>query len=769
VVTPTAAAGSDNSPYDDDTQLQRYHRSFQQSGVAQALLTPDGIISAVNEQACAIVGLEAEDLIGQPMSLPVRVDSGGSASSAFADLSQAGSPAQFERRLQRRDGVWIDVLISLSNVTDDNGEVVDICVCLQDITSLKAAQRATEEAQARWRSLSQNASDIAVIVGTDLVVTYVSPSLTRLLGHPESDVLGTSLLTLVHPEDSRRLAAALGTLIQSDGGEMSLTFRVRDRSGRWVPVEQRAVNLLGDGHVNGLVLNLRDQTKEIEMQQTLRRAALEDGLTGLPNRTLVMDRIQQAIQRHESVGTSCALIVVNIDRFQTLNDVFGHARGDQVLCMMADTLCALVRPNDTVSRYAGDQFVVLIDDDTEPAEVEAVGRRIAGGLNTVFDVGGGTTVHVSARVGVAHAPASNAEALVSAAEAATYHAKQLGRGRVYVLEQGLRDRMADRRALADELTAAVAAHELAVHYQPIVSLRTGRIVGFEALVRWPHAARGLVGPDSFLPLADDLDLLLTIDDWVLNEACRTARLWTETNSLISVSVNVAPSRLTTPGFADNIRRALAESGLPGTCLVLEVTETAVVADVAAAQLVLGELSASGVRVAIDDFGTGYSSMLQLRELPFDALKIDREFVRGLPISKDDIAICGSISQLADSLGVRSIAEGVETGQQAANLTALGCGFGQGFLWSPAVDAGEAILLLERQPWEGATADAAPSVPVFGGLTDDPSVGVLAGSLLEAGASLHTIAARLNRSGSRTLTGRRWQAATVARLLYRPRG
>jgi diguanylate cyclase (GGDEF)-like protein/PAS domain S-box-containing protein len=758
-------AGED-APVDDS--LLRYYRSFAQSGIAQALLTPAGIISAVNEQACALVGREASELVGQPMSLPVPVDAGESAASPFASLSADRPQVQFERRLMRKDGEWIDVLISLSNVLDDNGDVVDISVCLQDITALKAAQRETDDAKARWRSLSQNASDIALIVGTDLVVTYVSPSLTRLLGHAEEDVLGSSLLTLVHPEDSRRLAAALGALIHADGDEISLMFRVRDWSGRWVPVEQRAVNLLGDGHVNGLVLNLRDQSEEIEMQKTLRRSALEDGLTGLPNRALLMDRIQQAIQRHESVGTSCALIVVNVDRFQALNDVFGHARGDQVLCMVADTLCALVRPNDTVGRYAGDEFAVLIEDDAEPADVEAVGRRITCGLNTVFELGGSTTVHVSARVGIAQAPASSAEALVSAAEAATYHAKQLGRGRMYVLDAGVRDRMDDRRVLADELTAAVAGNQLAVYYQPIVSLRTGRIASFEGLVRWPHADRGLIGPDQFLPLADDLDLLLAIDEWVLDEACRTARGWIDSTSPVSVSVNVAPSHLTSPGFADNVRRALADSGLPGTALVLEVTETAVVADVAAAQAVLGELSALGVRVSIDDFGTGYSSMLQLRQLPFHMLKIDREFIRGLPASKDDIAICGSMSQLADSLSVGSIAEGVETAAQAATLAALGCSFGQGFMWSPAVDAREAGLLLEKQPWEGAATERVLAVPSLGSLTDDPEVTETARSLLESGASLHTIAARLNQSGSRTMTGRRWQAATVARLLYRPR-
>jgi diguanylate cyclase (GGDEF)-like protein/PAS domain S-box-containing protein len=748
-------------------QPGRYLQLFAQSGVPQAVVGLDGTIVAVNDATCALFDRAPEELIGDHLLDRVPAEGrDGDATLLAAVLSGRLERAHFERRLDHRDGRWLDTLVSVGAVRDDEGGLREISVCLQDITDLKTAQRAAERAEARWRSLSQNASDIALIVDDELGISYVSPSLEALLGDGDERLLGTSLLDLIHPDDAARVSAAMQRLVVEAGRELLLAFRMRAEGRTWRHVEQRVINLLGDPDVQGLVANLRDVTPEYELQKTLEQRAIQDSLTGLPNRTLFMDRAQQAIEREQAGGPAYAMLFVNLDRLKAINDAFGHAVGDDVLKTVADTLCAIVRPADTVARYAGDEFAILLEDLADRDEAATTGQRVTAALNTALEHDGQASVRFSACVGLAYGPAPNAEALISAAEAATTRAKALGRGRLQVLEKCARDRVTESRTLGGELAAAVAAEQLAVHYQPIIDLTTGRIVSFEALVRWPHPERGLLAPGSFLPLADALDLQITIDEWVLREACRTAKTWGPgPNGPVTVAVNVAPAHLTSLGFADHVRTALAESGLPPSALVLEVTETAVVTDLVGAEEVLRALSDLGVAIAIDDFGTGYSSMLQLRQLPFDKLKIDREFVRRLPHNRDDIAICASVISLASRLRVRSIAEGIETQEQAAALRALGCGFGQGFLWSQAVEAPAARELLERSAWNtGSDFQLAQPPP---GLDDDPALTERVRSLHESGDSLHTIAASLNADGLRTPSGRRWHPATVARLLYRP--
>ncbi|MDX6266751.1 MAG: hypothetical protein QOD70_1491 [Frankiales bacterium] len=752
-------------PHSDD----RFRELFEQSGIAQALLARDGTITAINEAAAALFRRSPREVHGKPL-LPRLPEEEADADLDLLDQLRSGrrDRVQFERRLLRRDGTWIDALVSVAGVRNA-GEVHEFSVCLQDISALKNAQRDAERAEARWRSLSQNASDVALIVDEGLVIDYASPAQTALLGYAEEDLTGRHLPSLAHPEDELRVGAVMRRLIADGGSDLLLEVRLKSASGEWCRVEQRVLNLLDDPFVGGLVVNLRDVTERHELQTTLMRATLEDPLTRLPNRALLMDRIEQAIESELAGGGEYSLMLVNVDRLAAINDAFGHTTGDDVLCAAADALCALVRPSDTVARYAGDEFAILLTSASDSRQASALAERVSAALNTELVRAGEPNVHFSASVGLAHGPAETAEALVSAAAAATARAKELGRGRLHVLEDTARDRVTEKRNLAAELAAAVAADELTVHYQPIVDLRTGDIASFEALVRWNHPQRGLLHPTTFLPMAEALDLQVRIDEWVLNEACRTAKTWARgEQGPISVSVNVAPAHLTAPDFADGVVRALKASQLDPALLTLEVTETAVVADVARAQEVLRTLSELGVRVSIDDFGTGYSSMLQLRQLPFHKLKIDREFVLELPTSTDDTAICASVISLADKLKVDVIAEGIEQQQQAAVLLSLGCRYGQGFLWSAAVPAAETTSLIDERPW--AVSVTPPTTRRYRARQlppADPAVVERARAMHEAGASLHTIAASLNRSDVPSTSGRRWHPSTVARLLFPP--
>ena len=468
-------------------------------------------------------------------------------------------------------------------------------------------------------------------------------------------------------------------------------------------------------------------------------APVHDRLTGLPDRSVAMHRLEQVLAGGEDQEQRCALLLVDLDHFKAINEAYGQSAGDQVLRWAAAVLSDVVRPEDAVGRFGPDQFAVIVDDLPDSQAAQALGQRITTALNAGVVLEDGSTVRVSTCVGLAQdqteAGSSGAEALLSAAEGALSRAKLRGRGH-YVCHDG-----AFEHNLGAELAVAVAAEQLTVHYQPIVELRTGHITGFEALVRWPHPQLGLVPPDTFLPIARSLDLHESIDRWVLRQACAAARTWFDEPDArpTTVAVNVPADRLLSPGFVEDVREALATAGLPPYCLVLELTETTVVTDRAIAADVLDELRQLGIKVAIDDFGTGYSSMLRLRQLPFAKLKIDREFVQALPSSAEDLAICATVINLATRLDVRSIAEGVETSEQASALAALGCEYGQGFLWRPAVDADAALGLLGSEPWQACRR------------TPDHRLTPPAGRLRRESASLRRLAARLrHRSLARPL-------------------
>ena len=417
-----------------------------------------------------------------------------------------------------------------------------------------------------------------------------------------------------------------------------------------------------------------------------------DPLAHLLARSALVARTQAAV---DLGGGTVAVLLVDVDGLAAINAAFGHPAGDEVLRAVAGTVVQAA-DRHTVARWSGDELAVLLTG-VEPDAARGLARRLANALRQVVDVPGCADLPVSACVGLALGASGTADALLQAAEAATRQAKRAGRGQVHVLTHDSPGQ-GRQRALGTALTDALRDGGLRTHYQPIVDLLTGHVRGFEALVRWPHPQLGMLGPGAFLPVAEALDLLDAVDEHVLHEACASARAWADAGHPATISVNVSPPHLTAPGFAAAVRQTLDRTRLTPGALVLEVTETAVVADIGRARRVLQDLRALGVRIALDDFGTGYSSLLQLRELPFDTVKIDRAFVAGLPDNPYDTAICASVLSLTERLGKRSVAEGVETLEQAGTVAGLGCTLGQGFLWSPAVDGERALDLLHRQPW-----------------------------------------------------------------------
>ncbi|MFL5841447.1 MAG: putative bifunctional diguanylate cyclase/phosphodiesterase [Thermoleophilaceae bacterium] len=432
-------------------------------------------------------------------------------------------------------------------------------------------------------------------------------------------------------------------------------------------------------NVNGVFCVARNVTGRKEAERQLAHQALHDSLTGLANRVLFMDRLEQALGRLERNKSPLALLFVDLDHFKVVNDSLGHAAGDEVLVQAADRLRKALRPIDTVARFGGDEFVILCEDAAGRAEAEEIAHRVGDALARPFKVGEQEVV-MTASTGIvlASGPHTDAGALLRDADTAMYRAKERGRANSQFFESSMRMRAVQRLELETSLRRAIDSDELRVLYQPQVRLIDDVTVACEALVRWQHPERGLIDPGDFIPVAEESGLIVPLGEWVLRRVCEDKAGWERP---LPVSVNVSPRQLASAGFVDNVRAVLDETGVDPQTLCFEVTESALFADADTALLRLSELRRLGVRLAIDDFGIGFSSLWHLRQLPdVDLLKIDRAFITELGRNRKDSAIVGAVIVLAGSLGMEIVAEGIETEQQAEELRTMGADYGQGYLF-----------------------------------------------------------------------------------------
>jgi diguanylate cyclase (GGDEF)-like protein len=442
-----------------------------------------------------------------------------------------------------------------------------------------------------------------------------------------------------------------------------------------------------------VVGTVQDVTEQKAAEDALAHQALHDALTQLPNRALLLDRLDRALS--DSRHTAVAVVYMDLDRFKWVNDSLSHAAGDELLVAVAQRLSAAIRPTDTLARFGGDEFVLVCEHlDTEQQVLDVVGR-ISQQLELPFILEGREVV-VSASMGLAVARAdehTDSESLLRDADTAMYRAKDNGRARCEIFDEGMRLRASERLEVQNELRRALQGDEIVPWYQPVVDLRTGRVVGCEALARWAHPSKGLLLPDAFIPHAEETGAIVALGEAVLTGACRQVALWNASRPVgeaLTLAVNVSARQLSSAQLVDTVCLALAVSGLDARQLCLEVTESVVMEDVEASGAVLGRLRDIGVRTAVDDFGTGYSSLAYLLSLPVDVLKIDRSFVQYLDVADGPaVAIVRAITALADALGLGVLAEGVETSQQLGLLEVLGVRQGQGYLWGRAVPAADA--------------------------------------------------------------------------------
>jgi diguanylate cyclase (GGDEF)-like protein/PAS domain S-box-containing protein len=566
-----------------------------------------------------------------------------------------------------------------------------------------AEQRRGEK---RAHALVNHASDGVLVVGAGGRIRYQSPSVRRLFGYLPGQLEGTLSAEIVHPDDLLHTREWFAHLARSAGGTVArLDARLRRADGAWRHVEVVGANLLHDPDLRGLVLNAHDVTDRKVLQDQLSHQAFHDPLTGLANRALFRDRVDHAIARGQRNGRAIALFLVDLDNFKLVNDGLGHRSGDELLVTLAGRLRDELRPSDTVARLGGDEFVVLVEDDVTEITAAGVAERIIEAIRREVRVGDEDLV-VSASVGVAilkiQGPGrddrSDAEELLRDADLAMYAAKGAGRNRYAIFDPAMHAELMDEVRQRAELERALVDGQFVVHYQPIVELAGGRLVGVEALVRWDHPDRGLIGPGGFIPLAESTGLIVALGRWVLREACSQLARWRAAYPQaadVYMSVNLSARQFQAAGLVEDVAAAIADARVPAGNVTLELTESLLMRDTAATAEALGALKALGVRLAVDDFGTGYSALGYLKRFPVDILKIDKSFVDGVATNPEDAALAQTIVQLGHTLNLQTLAEGIESADQSSQLEALGCRYGQGYLFARPTAPDEVEALLRR--------------------------------------------------------------------------
>jgi diguanylate cyclase (GGDEF)-like protein/PAS domain S-box-containing protein len=550
----------------------------------------------------------------------------------------------------------------------------------------------------RWyHSLVQYSSDIVAVLEDDGTLRYISPSVERVLGHRPEELIGKSAFDYVHPENIEFVSSSFAKALKISGVRPPMEFRVRAGDGSWRHVEVICNNLFSDSNVQGMIVNARDVTERKRAEEQLRYQALHDLLTDLPNRRLFVDRLQQALRRtSRQPERQVAVLFMDLYNFKVLNDSVGHETGDKLLVAVAKRLRGLMRPEDTFARFGGDEYTVLIEDIEDPADAMRVADRIVEGFRKPF-VLDGQEFFAAASIGIAYGSDSTTspEEVLGNADAAMYRAKEGGALGYEVFDESMHVQALERLELENDLRRALEAQEFVVHYQPIVDLRSGEVQGVEALVRWNHPERGLLNPEEFVPVAEEIGLIVSMGDVVLEEACRWAVRWQEEHPSLSsllMNVNLSARQLQRPDLITTVEGVLQRTGLDPTCLTLDVTETVYVKVLEGNTVALNELRQLGVKISIDDFGVGYSSLSYLKRLPADILKLDKSFVEGLGEDLEDTAIIQMVIGLARTLGIEVIAEGVN-GEAVTILKEMGCNLAQGFFFSEPLPPEEVPRLL----------------------------------------------------------------------------
>ncbi len=667
--------------------LARLGLAAEHVGDSIEFTDPNGAIQYVNPAYVALTGYTLEDVLGLTPADVMRSDAHSAA--FYEEIWKTTSSGEIWKGLMtsvRKDGSEFTADCTLSPVFGPDGELMAFMCLRRDVTAEVHEKELLRSALSRYALASAGAND--GMWGWDLVGEEVllSARWRQMLGFAAMEFRGPppEWFGRVHPEDRPALEHGIQAHIRGDTVHIEAEYRIRHIDGGWRWMLCRGLAERDrDGKAVRVAGSQGDITKRKTAELRLRHEALHDALTGLPNRVLFQDRLQQALRRSaRQQDRSVAVLFVDLDRFKNVNDSLGHAVGDRLLQEVARRLARGVRSADSVARIGGDEFTVLLDSVGDPSEIDDVARRILEAVRQPIKVGGSELV-VSASIGVASSASEDLrpEDLLRDADTAMYRAKSAGRDRTVAFEPTMREEIIGLVRIENELRQGLGRGELMLYYQPIVALPGMRLDGFEALVRWNRPTAGIMPPDSFLHVARDAGLMDRLEDWVLQATCDQVAVWRAGGHIREeshVSVNVSPDRLTNPALMERVQEALDRTGIPPRMLKLEITESSLLQDEHAVASALRDLRALGIRVALDDFGTGYSSLSYIHRFPVDVLKIDRSFISGLPSDSSSEAIVRAILGMASGLGLEVVAEGVETEGQLRRLIELGCDAAQGY-------------------------------------------------------------------------------------------
>jgi diguanylate cyclase (GGDEF)-like protein/PAS domain S-box-containing protein len=663
---------------------EEFHAALDLRASDPAFVTDaEGVIVFASAGVSHVFGYAVEDVVGCGGWTFVHPDDLGLALARFRQVVAEGGSTTFSVRVRDAGGEWRWIEDTVSNLLHTG---VGGMVCnLRDITEQVRAEQALRDSEARYRAIADTAEEGIWVVSPDNRTVYANARMAAVLGQPLQQLYDRWPTELLDPDGRHGIAARMRTRHRTGAERYEMGYRHPDGSERrlWVAASPLRT---ADGVLEGSLAMISDVTEARRNERELQHSALHDALTGLPNRALLQDRLEQALSRP---GRTTAVLSLDLDQFKVVNDSRGHDRGDQLLRDVAHRLRTAARPHDTVARFSGDEFVVVCQD-VDQERAERIGADLLQALGQPFEVDG-APVHISASIGIALSPAASGSDLLRYADMAMYSAKEAGRSRVRLFDRGLAEEAEQHYALAADLRVALAEGALALHYQPVIDLQTGRVAGIEALSRWQHPQLGAVAPNRFIAVAERGGLIQQLDRWALQRALSDAGELRRSGVLppdAYVAVNLSAHNVGDGDLEHLIAGWAQEAGLPPEQVVLEITETAIMHDTATAIPLLHTLRARGFGIAVDDFGTGYSSLAYLRDLPVTSLKIDRSFVSDITCDADARSIVASIVELARAVGVLPVAEGVETTEQAAVLRRLGCSLGQGWLWSPAVPADE---------------------------------------------------------------------------------
>jgi diguanylate cyclase (GGDEF)-like protein/PAS domain S-box-containing protein len=597
-----------------------------------------------------------------------------------ARTAQTGVGWSMDERIIRADTGETRVLASrVKPMRNGAGEIVRLCGTCQDVTEQRHAEQALAVSEARFRRGFDDAPIGMLLLemrNADTFITRSNKAMTYLLGYTKAQLAKMRLSQIVDAHDWPLLYAVLDRVVQERIAPMQLEVRLQGRNGAKPIALAAASRIAGDERASALILHLEDITVRKHAEEQLRHRALHDPLTGLPNRDLLLDRLQGALSRASREHVCVAALFLDIDNFKIINDTVGHVAGDEILRTIANRLTSSARSGDTCARVGGDEFVVICEHVAHDDEVFSLAQRVAEVVGAPIHIDGQEFV-ANVSIGIAVGRDTRAsEQLLRDADLAMYRAKQRGKNTIEVFDETLRRHAMDRVEVERELRRALTECEIYPHYQPIIALETGKTAGFEALARWRHPARGILYPQQFLSVAEDAHLIGTLGAVMFEQACHQLAQWQRDVPDLTMAVNLSLRQLD-GSFTPLLEQLLRRYAIPPHTLHIEVTESVLIDMQKSAAAHLRSLSALGVRLGIDDFGTGYSSLLYLKRFPVGFLKIDRSFVDGLPDNQEDTAIVEAIIGLGRSLELSTIAEGVETDEQLQTLQKLGCTYAQG--------------------------------------------------------------------------------------------